>query len=121
MTDLQAKSEQLLAAIEREGVALELSAFLVRDEPMPFSAAVGAGHAEAPSMIALRRSSEPAFVFRQAELRIHDPAARKVALDFKVLHELMTSLPDGDRRTELTDALDRFARSDDDAELEMAF
>ena len=216
MTDLQAKSEQLLAAIEREGVALELSAFLVRDEPIPFSDAVGgefkpfrvgdswgppwsttwfhlrgrvppewsgqrvvavldigfegrhtgftcealawrngkpwrgvdpnhrwlpinssevdfyleaaaiatavvAGPAEAPSMIALRRSSEPAFVFRQAELRIQDPAARKVALDFKVLHELMTSLPDGDRRTELTDALDRFARSDDAAELETAF
>src|SRR2546430_974828 len=190
MTDLQAKSEQLLAAIEREGVALELSAFLVRDEPIPFSDAVGgefkpfrvgdswgppwsttwfhlrgrvppersaqrvvavldigfegrhtgftcealawrngkpwrgvdpnhrwlpidssevdfyleaaaiatavvAGPAEAPSMIALRRSSEPAFVFRQAELRIQDPAARKVALDFKVLHELMTSLPAG--------------------------
>ena len=41
-------------------------------------------------MIALRQSSEPAFVFRQAELRIQDSAARKVALDFKVLDELMT-------------------------------
>ena len=212
MTDLQAKREQLLAAVEREGVALELSALVVRDDPIPFAdavqgefkpfqvgdswgppwsttwfhlrgsvppawsgqrvvavldigfegrhtgftcealawregkpwrgvdpnhrwlpidwsevdfyleaaaiaTAVVSGPAEAPSMIALRQSSEPAFVFRQAELRIQDSAARKVALDFKVLDELMTVLPDGDRRTEIAEALEQFARSDDPAEL----
>ena len=42
MTDLQAKRDQLLAANEREGVALELSAFLVRDDPVPFSEAARA-------------------------------------------------------------------------------
>src|SRR2546425_13067796 len=40
MTDLQAKREQLLAAVERVGVALELSALVVRDDPIPFADAV---------------------------------------------------------------------------------
>src|SRR3989442_10829622 len=63
--------------------------------------AVVAGPAEAPSMIALRESKDPVFVFRQAELRIQDPSARKQALDFKVLYELALALPEGDRRTEI--------------------
>jgi alpha-mannosidase len=215
-TDLEAKKDQLLATVERDSVALELSAFLVRDEPITFpeaargefkpfrvgdswgppwsttwfhlrgsvpsewsservvavidigfegrhtgftcealawregkpwrgvdpnhrwlpidssevdfyleaaaiATAVVSGPAEAPSMIALRQSAEPVFVFRQAELRIQDPAARKVALDFKVLYELAAALPEGDRRAELIAALDRFARSEDPAQLEAAF
>ncbi len=75
--------------------------------------AVVAGPAEAPSMIALRESKDPVFVFRQAELRIQDPSARKQALDFKVLYELALALPEGDRRTEILEALNRFANSKD--------
>ena len=75
--------------------------------------AVVAGPAEAPSMIALRNSKDPVFVFRQAELRIQDPSARKQALDFKVLYELALALPEGDRRTEILEALNRFASSKD--------
>jgi len=82
--------------------------------------AVVAGPAEAPSMIALRESGDPAFVFRQAELRIQDPSARKVALDFKVLYELAMALPVGERRAEIFEALERFARSEDAVELERA-
>src|SRR5712692_8710258 len=80
--------------------------------------AVVSGPAEAPSMIALRDSEDPAFVFRQAELRIQDPSARKKALDFKVLHELAIALPDDERRTEILEALSRFASSNDARDLE---
>jgi alpha-mannosidase len=79
--------------------------------------AIVAGPKDAPSMISLRDSLEPAFVFRQAELRIQDPRARKVALDFKVLHELVNALPEGERRSQILLALDRFARSNDPVEL----
>jgi len=75
--------------------------------------AVVAGPAEAPSMIALRESEDPVFVFRQAELRIQDPSARNQALDFKVLYELALALPEGERRTEILEALNRFANSKD--------
>src|SRR5712692_8003591 len=79
--------------------------------------AVVAGPAEAPSMIALRESKDPVFVFRQAELRIQDPSARKQALDFKVLYELALALPEGDRRTEILEALNRFASRKDHEDL----
>ena len=82
--------------------------------------AIVAGPAEAPSMIALRDSPDPAFVFRQAELRIQDPASRKAALDFKVLYELAAALPNGERRSQILQALARFARSNDPVELERA-
>jgi len=78
------------------------------------------GPGDAPSMIALRESAEPAFVFRQAELRIQDQAGRKVALDFKVLAELALALPEGERRAQILEALNRFARSNDPAELQAA-
>jgi alpha-mannosidase len=71
------------------------------------------GPVGAPSMIALRESSDPAFTLRQAELRLRDDSARKVALDFKVLLELAQALPQGDRRSEILGALEGFARSDD--------
>src|SRR5947207_11676493 len=87
-------------------------------EAAAIATAVVSGPAEAPSMIALRQSPEPAFAFRQAELRIQDPTARKVGLDFKVLHELALALPEGDRRSSVLESLDRFARSDDPAELD---
>ena len=212
-TDLDAKLAQLVASVERESVALELSAFLVRDDPIPFSeaaraefepfrvgdswgppwsttwfrvrgrvpsewsgqnvvavfdlgfegrhpgftcealawrdgrpwrgvdprhrwlpiassevdfyleagaiaTAVVSGPAEAPSMIELRTSPEPHFVFRQAELRIQDPEARKVALDFKALFELSRALPEGDRRSRIDEALNAFARSGRPADLD---
>ncbi|TMD97997.1 MAG: alpha-mannosidase [Chloroflexi bacterium] len=212
-TDLDAKLAQLLASVERESVALELSAFLVRDDPIPFSeaaraefkpfrvgdswgppwsttwfrvrgrvpsewsgqnvvavfdlgfegrhpgftcealawrdgrpwrgvdprhrwlpiassevdfyleagaiaTAVVSGPAEAPSMIALRTSPEPHFVFREAELRIQDPEARKVALDFQALFELSRALPEGDRRSRIDEALNAFARSGRPADLD---
>jgi alpha-mannosidase len=79
--------------------------------------AVMAGPAEAPSMIALRESKDPVFVFRQAELRIQDPSARKQALDFKVLYELALALQEGDRRAEILEALNRFASSKDPEDL----
>ena len=82
--------------------------------------AVVAGPTKAPSMIALRESGNPAFVFRQAELRIQDPFARKVALDFKILYELAVALPEGDRRAEILEALNRFTRSDDPEDLKGA-
>jgi alpha-mannosidase len=82
--------------------------------------AVVAGPAEAPSMIALRESAEPIFVFRQAELRIQDQLARKVALDFKILYELALALPEGERRAEIFEALNRFARSNDPEDLDGA-
>src|SRR5438094_6427209 len=71
-------------------------------------------------MIALRESAAKAFVFRQAELRVQDPAARKMALDFKALYDLAGALPVGGRRCEVLKALDRFAKSDDAGELEAA-
>jgi alpha-mannosidase len=215
-TGLAAKKAELLAAVERESIALEISALLVRDAPIAFSeaargeykpfrvgdawgppwsttwfhlrgtvppewpaeqvvavidlgfedrhpgftcealawrggkpwrgvdpkhrwlpiegtevdfyleagaipTAVVTGPGEAPSMIALRHSPEPAFVFRQAELRIQDPVARKVTLDFKVLYELASALPEGERKDELIDALERFAQSDDPSHLVAAF
>ncbi len=79
--------------------------------------AVVAGPATAPSTVSLRESNEPAFVFRQADLLVHDEAARKIALDFKVLYELATALPDGDRRSQILAALGRFEASADPAEL----
>ncbi len=51
-------------------------------------AATQSGAEPAPSMIALRDSGPPAFVFGQAELAIQDQHARKAALDFKVVLEL---------------------------------
>jgi alpha-mannosidase len=46
------------------------------------------GPEPAPSMIALRESDAPQFVFRQAELAIQDEGARKAALDYKVILDL---------------------------------
>ncbi len=92
--------------------------FYVEASAMP--SAVVSGPAEAPSMLALRTAPDPAFVLRQAELRIEDEAARKVALDFKVLYELALVLPEGQRRVEILDALDRFARTNDPSNLERA-
>ena len=82
--------------------------------------AVVAGPAEAPSMIALRENGEPAFTFRQAELRVQDQSARKLALDFRVLYELALALPEGDRRAEIFEALNEFAHSNDPRDLERA-
>ena len=83
-------------------------------EASAMPSAVVSGPAEAQSMIALRSSPEPAFVFRQAELRVQDPAARKIALDFETLYELALALPsDSKRRAQLIDALDGFARTRD--------
>jgi alpha-mannosidase len=82
--------------------------------------AVVAGPAEAPSMVALRESNEPAFVFRQAELQVQDEAARATALDFKVLYELTSALPDGEKRSQLVDVLGRFDASGDPADLKAA-
>ena len=79
--------------------------------------AVVSGPADAPSMLALRSAEQPAFVLRQAELRIQDAGARRLALDFKALSELALILPEGPRRSELLDALARFARSNDPDEL----
>ena len=92
--------------------------FYIEASAMP--SAVVSGPAEAPSMLALRTAPEPAFVLRQAELRIEDEAARKVALDFKVLCELALALPEDQRRAEILDALDRFARTSDPSHLERA-
>jgi alpha-mannosidase len=86
-------------------------------EASAIAKAVVAGPAEAPSMISLRESDEPAFIFRQADLQVQDEAARRTALDFQVLYELAAALPDGDRRSQVLDALRRFAASDDAAVL----
>src|SRR5712692_6699811 len=82
--------------------------------------AIVSGPDEAPSMIALRELPDPAFVFRQAELRIQDPNARKLALDFKVLVDLAVALPEGDRRSEIIEALEEFAQTNDQAALAKA-
>lgn len=79
--------------------------------------AIVAGPDDAPSMIALRESGEPAFVFRQADLQVQDKAARSAALDFKVLYELAAALPDGPRRAQILAALERFDGGGDAAEL----
>lgn len=71
------------------------------------------GPISAPSMIAWRESPDPAFTLRQAELRLRDDGARKLALDFKVLLELAEAMPHGDRRSEIFEALERFAGSND--------
>jgi alpha-mannosidase len=85
--------------------------FYLEASAMP--TAVVSGPADAPSMIALRTAPEPAFVMRQAELRVVDEAARRVALDYRVLYELAMVLPESERRTEILEALDRFLRSND--------
>ena len=72
-------------------------------------------------MIALRGSPDPAFILREAELRIQDEAARKLALDFKVALELAEALPNGDRRRAILDALDGFAETHDAARLAKLF
>jgi alpha-mannosidase len=82
--------------------------------------AVVSGPDKAPSMIALRVSPEPAFIFRQAELRIQDQSARKLALDFNTLLELSLALPGGDRRAQITEALEKFAQTNDPAVLAAA-
>ncbi|HEX2681931.1 MAG TPA: alpha-mannosidase, partial [Candidatus Dormibacteraeota bacterium] len=82
--------------------------------------AVVSGPADAPSMLALRRSDEPGFVFRQAELRIQDSAARKLALDFQVVSDLAAALPEGDARKRLIEAAERYVRDGDPGELETA-
>ena len=71
------------------------------------------GPEPAPSMIALRESFDAAFILSEAELGIHDAAARKLALDFKVMLNLAEALPGGDRRREMIDALDRWAETGD--------
>jgi alpha-mannosidase len=75
------------------------------------------GPGAAQSMIALREMPEPAFTLRAAELRVQDQSLRKTALDFKVLLELAEALPDGNRRSEVVEALDRFVQTDDSASL----
>src|SRR4029077_11096762 len=82
--------------------------------------AVVSGPDEAPSMIALRESREPAFIFRQAELRIQDQSARKLALDFTTLLELALALREGDRSGQITEALEKFAQNNDPAVLAAA-
>jgi alpha-mannosidase len=82
--------------------------------------AILSGPDDAPSMIALRKSPAPAFKLRQAELRLRDARRRKIALDFKVLLELAEALPEGGRRSQVLDALERFAESDDPSHLETA-
>jgi len=75
--------------------------------------ATESGEAPAPSMIALRESPVPIFAVHQAELRILDQAARRLALDFKVLLELAeaTGAP------EAVDALEAFAGTGDESVL----
>jgi alpha-mannosidase len=82
--------------------------------------AILAGPADAPSMIALRKSPSPAFALRWAEMRTQDPELRRIALDFKVLLELAVALPDGERRTQLIEALTDFAQDNDPAHLKTA-
>jgi alpha-mannosidase len=72
----------------------------------------------APSMIAMRQAPDPAFTLRQAELRIRDDRLRQLAVGLKVLSELAEVLPEGDRRSEIYRALDRFADVQDPAALD---
>ena len=83
--------------------------------------AVLSGPADAPSMIALRKSPSPAFTLRQAELRLRDGRLRKIALDFKVLLEVADALPEGERRAQLFEALERFVQTEDPLHLQAAF
>jgi alpha-mannosidase len=78
------------------------------------------GPTDAPSMIAIRESPDPAFTLRQAELRFQDGHLRKLALDFEVLVGLAEVLPEGERRSDILRALDRYAHSYDPAALEEA-
>lgn len=93
--------------------------FYLEASAMP--SAIVTGPAEAASMIALRTAPDPAFVFAQAELRVQDRSARKVAFDFQTLYELALELSESSRRrAEILEALDRFARSEDPGELTQA-
>jgi alpha-mannosidase len=82
--------------------------------------AILAGPDDAPSMIDMRKLPSPAFALRQAELRRQLPELRRVALDFKVLLELVPAMPDGERRSELIEALNRFAQDSDPTHLASA-
>jgi alpha-mannosidase len=75
--------------------------------------AILAGADDAPSMIELRQSPTPAFALRQAEMRRQIPDLRRIALDFKILLELVAALPEGERRVRLIEALNRFAQDND--------
>jgi alpha-mannosidase len=67
------------------------------------------GPDRAPSMIALRDSSEQLFVLRQAELVRPDEQVRQLELDFRVLLELALALGDEPRALEILAALNRCA------------
>jgi alpha-mannosidase len=82
--------------------------------------AILSGPDDAPSMIELRNSPSPAFALRQAEMRRQIPELRRIALDFKVLLELMPALPEGEWRSSLTEALNRFAQDNDPGHLASA-
>jgi alpha-mannosidase len=69
-------------------------------------AASQSGAEPAPSMIALRESGTPGFVFRQAELAVQDQHARKAALDFKVVLELAEATSTSEPARELIAALE---------------
>jgi alpha-mannosidase len=78
--------------------------------------ATQSGAEPAQSMLALRQSDAPAFVFRQADLAIQDERARQAALDYKVVLELAeaTSSPELIRALEtgeLTEVLSKPSRS----------
>jgi len=92
--------------------------FYIEAAAMP--KAVVSGPEDAPSMIRLREAPDPAFTFRQAELRVQDQTARKLALDFKVLVDLALALPEGDRRSEIIEALEKFAQTNDQSALAKA-
>ena len=92
--------------------------FYIEAAAMP--KAVVSGPEDAPSMIKLREAPDPAFTFRQAELRVQDQTARKLALDFKVLVDLALALPEGDRRSEIIEALEKFAQTNDQSALAKA-
>jgi alpha-mannosidase len=79
--------------------------------------AILAGPDDAPSMIELRQSTMPAFALRQAEMRRQIPALRRIALDFKILLELVPTLPEGERRNQVIEALNRFAQDNDPAHI----
>ena len=58
--------------------------------------ATQSGPEPAPSMIALRESDAPQFIFRQAELAIQNEGARKAALDYRIVLELAEALASPD-------------------------
>jgi len=82
--------------------------------------AILSGPEDAPSMIELRNSPSPAFALRQAEMRRQIPELRGIALDFKVLLELVSALPEGEWRSQLTESLNRFAQDNDPGHLASA-